>query len=339
MDRNTASVYNYSKAAGLLSKAYVKDRAALLFECKSLDQLWTMLFNSPAPMMPEQLLAREIEQHAFEKFISQYTYFLNQFNKAPDILVDQFEIYEIENLKEICDAMIFGETECPELRKLTSYSKLKLDKWPDIAEITQGTPYEWIKKVPDISEKQQFEFMLDLNLIQNMWKAINKCHGEEKENLVKLFISEFEVKNIIWALRLVIYYKLPKEAVLDKLLYVTKKDSASDPLLRETLKVLEYDLTDYNDWKKFKYKDYLNPKIEGTPWMVDPSWLERKLRPVFIEKAFTIFHQSNMNSAALVAWFKIKSFELNCIRTAVESLRLKVKSEAAMETIGIKEQK
>ena len=48
-----------------------------------------------------------------------------------------------------------------------------------------------------------------------------------------------------------------------------------------------------------------------------------------------IFHQYTMEDAALAAWFKLKSYELTCIRTAVESLRLKINPEEAMEAVGI----
>ena len=42
-----------------------------------------------------------------------------------------------------------------------------------------------------------------------------------------------------------------------------------------------------------------------------------------------------MQEAALSAWFKLKSYELTCIRAAVEGLRLKVGAAEAMEAVGI----
>ena len=48
-----------------------------------------------------------------------------------------------------------------------------------------------------------------------------------------------------------------------------------------------------------------------------------------------IFHHYTMQDVALAAWFKLKSYELTCIRTAVEGLRLKVSPQEAMEAVGI----
>ena len=70
MDKSTAVCFGYAKAAGLLRKAFVKDRARLLFEQESLADLWTLLFKQPAPLVPETLLARQIEERAFSNFLS-----------------------------------------------------------------------------------------------------------------------------------------------------------------------------------------------------------------------------------------------------------------------------
>ena len=76
MDKSTAVSFGYAKAAGLLSKAFVKDRTHLLFEAESLTQLWGLLFNGPAPAVPETILAHQIEEQAFSNFLSQYLFFL-----------------------------------------------------------------------------------------------------------------------------------------------------------------------------------------------------------------------------------------------------------------------
>ena len=56
-------------------------------------------------------------------------------------------------------------------------------------------------------------------------------------------------------------------------------------------------------------------------------------------RAYATFHQNPNEDVALVAWFKLKSFELNCIRTAVESLRLNVGSQEAMAILGMDSEK
>lgn len=335
MDKTSALLFNYSKAAGLLSKSFVNERTPLLFQQNSLADLWTLLFKSPSPMIPEVLLAKEIEREAFKKFINQYEYFLKQFDNPPEILVNQFRRYEVENLKEICDSLSSGERNMPELIDLLGYSVLKTENWPNLGAITEGTAYGWLNKVPDIHHQQQVEFKLDLQLLQETWNSIQKCSGENKIAHEKLFLEEFQMKNILWALRLSIYYGMDKETVIKNLLYITDSPNRKDPLAAPAIKVLDLSPDKYSDWENWKYKNLLNPYENIQNWRIEPSWIEKCGMIERVKHAFAIFHQYPMEDVALVAWFKIKTYELNCIRTAVESLRLNVSSQEAMEIAGI----
>ena len=335
MDKSTAVSFCYAKAAGLLSKAFIKERTRLLFEVESLADLWTLLFKEPAPLVPETLLARQIEERAFSDFFSLYLFFLKQYDKPPLILIDKIKRYEVENIKEIVGALCSGENELPRLLDLKDFSKIDLQAWPELAKMTAGTDFEWLKKTPDLSEQQQVEFKLDLMLLRENWKAINNCHGDDKEGHIKLFLDEFVIKNIIWALRLELYYEMPAEQVIQNLFYVTDSPDKNDPVAAPAIKVLGFDKNTYQDWENWEFEKYLNPYEPGQTWCVDPVWIERRYIEHQAVLAEQIFHRYPMEDAALAAWFKIKSYELTCIRTAVESLRLNIGSKEAMEAVGV----
>ena len=335
MDKNTAVSFSYAKAAGLLSKAFVKDRTRLLFENESLADLWTLLFKEPAPLVPETILAHQIEERAFSDFLSQYLFFLNQYDKPPLILTDKLKRYEVENLKEIVGALCSGEKELPHLLDLKDFSKINLKAWPDLAKMTEGTDYQWLKKLPQADEQQKIEFELDLRLLRENWKAINNCHGDDKQGHIQLFLDEFVIKNIIWALRLKLFYEMPQEQIVENLFYVTDSPDKNDPVAAPALKVLNFDVQRHSDWEKWEFAKYLNPYEPGAVWCVDPVWIERRYIEHQAVTAMQIFHRYPMEDVALAAWFKVKSYELTCIRTAVESLRLNINSREAMEAVGV----
>ena len=335
MDKSTAVSFSYAKAAGLLSKAFIKDRTQRLFEAESLADLWALLFKEPAPLIPETLLARELEEKAFSVFFDQYLFFLKQYDKAPLILVDKIKRFEIENLKEVLGALSAGEKELPHLLDLKDFSKIDTKAWPNLAKMTANTPYSWIKQIPTVEEQQQLDFKLDLELLRENWKAIKACHGEDREGHKKLFLDEFIMKNIIWALRLKLYYEMPQEEIIKNLFYVTDSPDKKDPLAAPAIKVLNYDVNKYEDWEKWEYAKYLNPYEPGQVWCLDPVWIERRYLAHQAKLAEGVFHQYVMEDAALAAWFKIKNYELTCIRTAVERLRLNIGSGEAMEAVGV----
>lgn len=280
MDKVAAESYIFAKASGNIGKSFIGSRAHLLFEQKSISDLWILLFKSQPPLLPDSLLAKELETEAFNRFINQYKYFISLYDKPVDILVNQLEICEAENIQS------------PE---------------PDVK-------IEFIKKI---------------------WKSLPNKLSDSNASLNNLYKEEFILKNITWALRLKIFYKMKKEDIIPKLMYVTDNPDADDPLAAPAIQVLDYPLSNYSLWKKWKYKKYLNPVIDEQNWQVDPSWIENAVKLKIQKMANNLFHQYPNTTTSLIAWFLIKNYELSCIKTAVESLRLNINSEEAMCAVGL----
>ena len=58
MDKKSADEFIFAELSGKLRKSFTGERTKLLFEPKSLSELWTLLFNTPAPVIPEIMLAQ-----------------------------------------------------------------------------------------------------------------------------------------------------------------------------------------------------------------------------------------------------------------------------------------
>lgn len=336
MDKSAADAFIYAKASGILGKSFTGTRASQLFSAGNLSSLWTLLFNTPVPQVPEMLLAEEIEKEAFRRFVGQYEDFVGQYAKPDEILIDQLCIYEAENLKEVGGALCSGEQKCPDLIELGNFSKLNFKAYPDIKKITEGTKFEWYDHVPDVHEQQKLEFKIDMQVIQHLWQSIQKTGGETRAALTKLYLDEYIIKNIVWALRLKINYEMDNDEIIKNLIYVTDGPSKADPIAGPAIEVLNKDLENYGEWENWHYKDLLNPLEPGSIWKVDPRWIEINNRARINKEAKLAFHQYPMTTVALIAWYKIKNYELSCIRTAVESLRMNIEPQEAMSCVGIK---
>lgn len=336
MDKSAADAFIYAKASGILGKSFTGKKAAQLFSAGNLSSLWTMLFNTPVPQIPEMLLAEEIEKEAFKRFVNQYTDFVGQYAKPDEILIDQLCIYQAENLKAVGGALCAGEENCPKLIDLGKFAELNFEAYPDIQKITEGSKFSWYNKVPSIHEQQQLEFKIDMQVIQHLWQSIQKTSGDVKNALEKLYLDEYIIKNIVWALRLKINYQMDNEDIIKNLIYVTAAPGRSDPIAGPAIEVLSKDLENYADWENWRYKELLNPMEPGSIWKVDPRWIETNNRAKINKEAILAFHQYPMSTVALIAWYKVKNYELSCIRTAVESLRMSIEPQEAMSSVGIK---
>lgn len=334
MDKTGAGAYIYAKANGILGKSFTVTRAHKLFEVKSLGELWTLIFRDQPPMVPEVMLSQQIEEKAFSNFISQYENFINCYDNPSPVLIDQLLTYEGENLKEIGAALCKGEMKCPSLTKFKRLPSLNYSAWPDIKKITKGSAFSWYNKVPGIHEQQEMDFKIDIQICRHLWESALKEKGEAGEALLNLYKQEFIIKNIVWVLRLRLFYNMKNEDIIKNLIYVTNKPGPSDPVAAPALKILDWPLDEYEVWSNWRYSNLVNPHEDGQIWQIDPVWIERKNRLEINRKATKLFHQFPGEPASLIGWYKIKEFELSCIRTAVESIRLNVNSEEAMDAIG-----
>lgn len=174
----------------------------------------------------------------------------------------------------------------------------------------------------------------DKEIILKLWNASENLPSTDRESLEKLFKTVISLRNVIWAMRLKVYYHFSNEEIAEHLIYSGKTNSSGDVLAREAWKILNKDPSNYDDWRNWKFSDYLNPHEEGTVWELDPDWVERSLN-VYISNFYKhSFHKNPMSIASFVAWFRIKQTELDYIRTAAEGLRLSVSPEEVKKAAG-----
>lgn len=335
MDYSGASSYIYAKVCGLLSKAYVGQNSLKLFNARSLSEIWELVFNSSAPLIPEQLLANKIETEAVKKCLSDYCSLLSLYSKPDSFLIELLRRYEIENIKVISAALSMGEEKIPRVVNLGQYELLNYDAWPNIKKITENTNFAWYDHIPDLEERQKMDYKLDLQEIRTLWKSVNKISDSSRTALVEYFTEEYKIQNMLWALRLKVYYKMKDEDILKNLFYIKEQPSSDDPLLKNAIEIFGKAPDNYDDWKKWRYASYLNSHEEGNIWSIDPMWIEQKLRVGEVGRAKRILHQYPATYASLVMYFRIKQQELNVIRAATEAIRLNADKTEAMYVSGL----
>lgn len=336
MDKSGAASYVYAKACGMLGKAFIGKNAVRLFNAKSLADLWSLIFTEPVPVVPEMLLANQIEHEAVKRFVSQYSHLLENYTVPDSFPVELLRRYEVENLKVLAASISLGETKCPRLVDIGKYRLLDYSGWPELSRITKNSPFEWYNSVPKIAARQKLDYALDLQEIRTLWAALKKVNDGTKEVLTDFFRGVYSIKNLLWALRLRVYYKFKKDAVIGNLFYVGNAPSKDDPICGYAYEILDWDLDSYPAWNGWKFAGYLNRHEEGEVWRIDPMIVEQNFRYLETAKMRKLFHQYPMTDVTLVMFFKMKQQELDCIRAATERLRLHADIDEAMYVAGVR---
>lgn len=336
MDRATASDYIYAKASGILARSFVGERAAELFSARSLSELWSMVLGTEVPAVPEVVLAKRLEEAASAKLISDYSKLLDMFDKPDKVLILLLQYFDYSNLKSLGAAAAMNQKERPHLRDISPYNVLNYEGWPSIKKITHNTSLAWYDKVPSVAEQQFLDNKIDSQFVLDLWRAAESLPGGSKKPVEDLLLKKYAIRNMIWALRLKVFYKMPKEEILNHITFLDKKNGAQDLLAKEAVAILDKNPEHYEEWANWKYANYLNRHEEGSIWCVDPSWVEDSAHRDLMWTATHKFHRYPFTATVLVCWFFIKLNELDYIRAAVEALRLNVNAATAMEAAGLK---
>ena len=168
-----------------------------------------------------------------------------------------------------------------------------------------------------------------------LWKSVNKVSDSSRKILVDFYQKFFSMQNMLWALRLKVYYKMSQQDILKKLFYVGEEPSADDPICKFACEILPKSIDNFEDWENWRFANLLNPHEDGSVWNVDPMWIEQRIRFGETKRVEKLFHENSMTYASLVMFYILKLQELDCIRAATEGLRLNVGKEEAMYVAGV----
>lgn len=330
MDRSGASAFVYAKASGMLAKSYIGKRTVKLFEARTLADLWTLLFEEEVPLIPEFLMARLIEEKAEQKFVQDFSRLLSWYEKPDHVLVTLLRFYDFTNLKLLA-AALFNNRDLPRLVDIGSFSELNYSAWPDIAQITQNSSISWYNDVPEITEQKLYDHKLDVQYVRQLWASVQKLPVSERSPVEKLIKTDIVFQNIIWALRLKVYYDMDTQSVISYLAGLTDSPDASDVLAGPAVKILDKPIDVYDEWKDWEYRRLLNAHEPDSIWSVDPRWVQQSANNELAKRALKDFHKYPFTAMVLASWFKIKQNEVQNIRTAAEALRLNISESEVKE--------
>lgn len=330
MDRSGASAFVYAKASGMLAKSYIGKRTVKLFEARTLADLWTLLFEEEVPLIPEFLMARLIEEKSEQKFVQDFSRLLSWYEKPDHVLVTLLRFYDFTNLKLLA-AALFNNRDLPRLVDIGSFSELNYSAWPDIAQITQNSSISWYNDVPEIMEQKLYDHKLDGQYVRQLWASVQKLPVSERSPVEKLIKTDIVFQNIIWALRLKVYYDMDTQSVISYLAGLTDSPDASDVLAGPAVKILDKPIDVYDEWKDWEYRRLLNAHEPDSIWSVDPRWVQQSANNELAKRALKDFHKYPFTAMVLASWFKIKQNEVQNIRTAAEALRLNISESEVKE--------
>lgn len=335
MDKTAALSYVYAKLSGMLARSYVGARANKLLSVNSLQEVWAMLFVEEVPSVPESLLAQMIEKKAVADFIAEYIGIMRLFDRPQPVLLELLHSYDYANIKSVFSACAQNARRRPDLFDTGEFALFNYDGWPDFSAVTEGTPVASYGGAPRLSDCRAFDQMTDSLHITAVLDSVGSLPAGPREALWRFLTEEYTLRNILWALRLKVYYGFRPEEIRPLLVYYGGNGTKSDCIAGGALRILGLPTDSAQEWRGWKYARYLNPWEDGAVWNLDPRRFHQETKRHITRKALALFHTMPCTDCAVFAWFKIKQHELDCIRAACEGMRLNVEEGHVRETAGL----
>ena len=321
MDRVAADAFVYAKASGIYAKAFVGRRAKKLFEQSHVSDLWGLLFKDEVPLVPEGRLAQLLERRVAERTAATFTSLLKLYDKPDPLSVACLSLYECLNIKNACHAPA-SAAEKPYFVDISPFSRINYSAWPNFAAMTADSPYSWLDHAPEASERIALENRIDRQYCAEMWGALQMLPRKDRAAVGDFIVDEITLQNIVWAIRMRIYYKKTDEEIIPTLAGSDGPAEMQAEVTEPAIAVLSKPLDSLEAWQDWKYASLLNPATPEGFWELDPRWLDlQRMRRLF-RTAIQQFHRSQFTVGTLVMFFRICRLEEYMIRTAAEGIRM-----------------
>jgi len=359
--------YTYAKASGIISKSFVGKRVRDLEKAGRLSELDRLVFPASAKNLPEKELLRDLEKRIIDREVNSIISIVKCFSHPPEFFKLLIRGYEYADLLSAINASVDKERNAPAHVDLGRFQTVHFEAWPDIPKMIEGTAFvfllEKLKKIKNdkgsFSEKQGFSLQsaLDQHYYTALWKALFSLHENDRQIAERILSDEISLKNASWALRLRTFYQMPAKEVKQHLvdipeekhgasaryLRVWRHESAlerkprdvSASLVHEAVVSLDYQLDDYSDWSSWRWKEFLNPPVEGRHWQADPRFFQNAASRYLYNLARHNFRFSPSSLDSTFCFIKLKQFEEDILTSSVEGLGIGMPVKDTLSMLGV----
>ena len=318
--------YTYARVLGSVARFKLGQRASNLARGGRVAEVWKSLFGDVAPQLPERLLVSAAEKRLEEEALGEFMSLAGQLSRHEDFFKALLRKSEFAYAKRLVVALHAGEPVAPESGELPLPSSIKVQSWPDRAQVFGGKRFGWL------AEGDRHDPVLEKNLLDRQYytelaRAAARLPAELKGGLSRVIRREVELENVVWALRLRRYYGMGPEEIKPYLVELKGADATS-----AALDALSRHPDSKTDWANWEFVSLVNESVkEGEDWHLDLRHLEVQIRRKIFADLLRSMHAETSSFVPLYAWYRIKEYEIASIFGVLEGIHL----EAPVEEIAV----
>jgi vacuolar-type H+-ATPase subunit C/Vma6 len=331
MSRVSRYGFILAKVYGIKARSFVGKNFQDLLRLKKLSELHDILFPGEKGEAPEQALAEDIEVRIVRAGIDAMMYVLDFLGKPVEILVHVLRRLEYQNVKTVVRGIRVGSIEGMRIWDLGDYAGIQLTGIKDYEKALRNSPYAWV--LPRLAETPiaQIENELDRDYYARYLNLASGLPSRDRTGVLRLATLEAALANAVWALRLRFYFGMDEKRAMD--LLIPELAAAQKTAMSQAFQIPPDSI---EQWRKWKYGWLLEDQLGESFQAPNPLRAEQKAALMFSTRAHQIFHQSPFTLTPLVAYFKLKEYEITLLKTAVEALHFSLPEQEVLSIVGVR---
>jgi vacuolar-type H+-ATPase subunit C/Vma6 len=214
---------------------------------------------------------------------------------------------------------------------LGSLETIAWDAYPNLKKMLALTEFNWIREAPTEATVVEMQTAIDLHYYSSLWREVLSFPLNDRSGFEALIAEEIELKNVVWALRLRVYYGVVADALDTRLVEVSRKGVSLAAAARAQI---PFALDHRDDWRGWKFESLLNPEVPGAPWKVDPRRVQNAAAQALYRHARRLFRRRPFATDSIACFVKLMQFEEDLLTSVAEGLTLGL---GAKETLAMLE--
>jgi len=330
MSRTSRYAFILAKMYGILARSHVGRNYRDLLRLKDLAELSDVLFPGERKESGARVLAVDLEARIVQARIEAMTYVMTSLKEPVEILVHILRKIEYQGLKSVIRAMASGKAAPGRIWDLGPWASIHLAEAKDYEREIRSSPYAWILPHVKTDPLARVENLLDRQYYERLLQLSRALPPRDRTGVLRLVGLEIALANAIWALRLRFNYSLNAERARSLLI-----PGLGQAAREAVMAVFEMTPDSVDEWRRWKFGWMLEDQLAESLRAPDPVRAEQKASQRMYLRAHQLFHQAPFTLAPLVAYFKLKEYEADLLKTAVEARQMAIPEQDVLAMTGV----
>ena len=350
-----------AKIYGMLARSFIGENYREILRLKRVQDIYDRLYPGERAEKPEHHLTAELEARIVQSGIATMIFVLDLMGEPEEILVHILRKFEYQGVKSLLRGLApasagsaagsaegtaegtaegsaagspphgaTAEELVPaQVWDLGRYGSVDLAHSRDPLASIEESPYAWVVPLAKTTPIVRIENMLDQEYYRRLLALTRALHAKDRTGVSRLVHLEIGLADVLWALRLRFSFGMDAEKARDLLI-----PGVLEAERRAVAQAFDIPADSIEGWRKWRFGWLVEDQLSESFQAPDPVRAEQKgTRRLYI-RAHQLFHQDPFTLTPIVAFFKLKEYEVGLLKTAVEALRLSVSAQDILALVG-----